>query len=333
MSENIGIYTIRTDRTSKDLLMKNLKENEISMGWGGGITDTDLDASKETFRENIVKVYKDITPRRIGNLARGLTEIKENDILMIPNLPEAGKFIVGVAEKDPYRHDKEDDSHLNHRIKLKEIYGLDGKLDMKNEKVSEWYAKLWGMRLPIYPNYHHHECIENLLEGLRTGKIKELEISELEEYLEKLHKKCIEEMKKELLKTAPHIGPLSFERICEKIMEFHGYKISSRNKYDRKGGDADLIASKEAASPFEREIERIYIQIKKHSIKIGKTDKKAIEQVWKIMEDEKNDMGCVMSLGEFDKEAKDYAEEKEIILIPGDEICRMLLQVISNFKS
>ena len=40
-----------------------------------------------------------------------------------------------------------------------------------------------------------------------------------------------------------------------------------------------------------------------------------------------------MSLGEFDEEAEKYAEEKEIILIPGNEICRMLLQVISNFKS
>ena len=329
MSENIGIYTIRTDRTSKDLLLERLKEKEICMGWGGGITDIDLDAGKETFRENIVKVYKDITPRRIGNLARGLTEIKENDILMIPNLPEAGKFIVGLAEKDPYRHDKEDNSHLNHRIKLKEIYGLDGKLDMKNEKVSEWYAKLWVMRLPIYPNYHHHDCIENLLEGLRSGEIKELEASALEEYLGSKLDKYVKEMKEDLLK-APLTGPLSFERICEKIVEFHGYKISSRNKYDRKGGDADLIASKEENSPFERRIENIYIQIKKYS---GNTDKGALEQIEKLAKMNENDAKCVMSLGEFDEEAKNYAYEKEIILIPGNDICRMLLQVISNFKS
>ena len=201
---------------------------------------------------------------------------------------------------------------------------------MKNEKVSEWYAKLWVMRLPIYPNYHHHECIQNLLEGLRIGKIKELEISELEEYLEKLRKKCIEGMKEELLNVAPHIGPLSFERICERIVEFNGYKVRSRNKYDGEGGDADLIASKIDFSPFERKVERIYIQIKKYS---GNTDKGALEQIEKLAKINENDAKCVMSLGEFDEEAEKYAEEKEIILIPGNEICRMLLQVISNFKS
>ena len=200
---------------------------------------------------------------------------------------------------------------------------------MKNEKVSEWYAKLWVMRLPIYPNYHHHECIQNLLEGLRIGKIKELEISELEEYLEKLRKKCIEGMKEELLNVAPHIGPLSFERICERIVEFHGYEVSERNKYDGEGGDADLIASKIDFSPFERKVERIYIQIKKY---LGNTDKRALEQIEKLAKINENDAKCVMSLGEFDEEAEKYAEEKEIILIPGDEICRMLLQVISNFK-
>ena len=330
MSEDRRIYTIRTDRTAKEFLIERLKEKELCMGWGGGITDVDLYASKETFRENIVKVYKDITTRRIGNLARGLTEIKENDILMIPNLPEDGKLIIGIAEKSPYRHEKEDDKHLNHRIRLKEVYGLNGKLDIKNEKISEWYAKLWVMRLPIYPNYYHEECIGSLVEGLRSGEIEELKPSELKEYLDVKLKKYIKEVKKDLKETSNNIGPLSFERICEKIVEFQGYKISSRNKYDRKGGDADLIASKEEISPFERRIENIYIQIKKYS---GNTGREALEQIEKLEKINENDAKCVMSLGEFDADAISYADEKEIILIPGDEICRMLLQVISNFKS
>ena len=68
--------------------------------------------------------------------------------------------------------------------------------------------------------------------------------------------------------------------------------------------------------------------MKKHT---GTTDRHAVEQLLPMMRQEPNAEGCVMSLADsFSEEAEELAQNHGILLMGGDEICRLLLDELAK---
>jgi hypothetical protein len=150
----MNTYNFRIDKKGIKLILDRLEtENALSMGWGGGI-DYNLDLKKSSnLWSDFKNCYKGITTRRFNSICK-IKSFKDGDVIIVPHLPKDGKFIIGIVDGDfnqCYIYDEKDGTHLNHKIKLKKIYGLDSSLDIHNQLVHTWYAKLNWMRLPIYP--------------------------------------------------------------------------------------------------------------------------------------------------------------------------------------
>ena len=120
------------------------------------------------------------------------------------------------------------------------------------------------------------------------------------------------------------VTPDKLERIVKWYMRSLGASyvyIPAKNASDKpEGGDADVIAE------FATLRVRFYIQVKKHEDMSGK---KAVEQIaaytQAIDEDGYTLISWAISTAEFGDDASELARVKNVRLIGGQELCRMLL--------
>lgn len=323
----MNFYNFRTDISHRDLLLKRLKDNVLSLGWGGGSENLDL-----RYVENFKLAYPDITSRKMNSIKK-IKKFKDNDIVVVPKLPNNGKFLICVVDGDfpnCYSYVENDKTHLNHCIKVKKIYGFDNELDIHNVKVREWYAKLGWMRLPIYPLFRYSNIFSSLIDDLENNKNVVLDSSEFGDYVENLRKDIKEKIRKSLVNISPSNSNISFENVCRNIIESYGYKFEKPNHF-LNGGDADLIFSisdysnENLNNPFIKKENRLYVQIKKHQ---GESGTKAVEQLIKIIEEDREEsaQGCAITLGTFSENAEELADENDIILINGDKLIDLFIE-------
>lgn len=325
----MNILNMRIDRNHTKILNERLRNKFISMGWGGGDIEN-LDLTQDNDLWKLFKsCYNDrISIRRFNSILK-IKKLRDNDILIIPHLPSPGKFVVGIVDgdfPDCYCYQENDLTHLNHRIKLKTIYGLDGNLDIHNFMVQKWYAKLSWMRLPFYPLSKYQDIFLYLIEKLRNEPNLSFDKSQLVDYFYEIKKKIKKMLIKELNLVSPSNSNINFEQICRELIESYGYIFEKSHKYQN-GGDADLIFEipDDITSPFELSMSKLYVQIKKHS---GTSDEKAILQLLKIMEEYKTtniSQGCAITLGEFSKKALELAEQNDIVTINGDDLVELII--------
>lgn len=226
-------------------------------------------------------------------------------------------------------HEANDDDHLNHRILVKRSYGLDGNISIYNTVLSAWYAKLQWLRLPVLPIPEHQEAFQSVITHLDAAPRMLFAVSPLEEHLSGLLDGVLERLKAELGRTLnPSNSDLSFESLCERLLVKSGYSVVGRNVFDGEGGDVDIHCTRKRgdASPFETGDVTLYVQVKKHQ---GITDQTAVRQLVRMMSKDPSADGCVMSLAEdFTMEAKELAEQNDILLINGTSVCRLALKIM-----
>lgn len=335
------VYNFRVDQSKLEVQLERLKNDHfISMGWGGGQNSKfSLNDGYKEFRKRFFQKYQDSSVRRVNNIWR-ITYFKDNDILVIPHMPDYDHFMIMKVSGDfpkCYSFDKEDenDTHLNNRIYVKDIRGLNGELNISNEFIISWRSKLAWMRLPVYPLRNYEDLFLNLFEILSDKDRKSLSESSLDTILTKSMKdpldKFINCFAKEIQVNCSNTGSLSFEKVCEMIVNYYGYQVRSKNHFDREGGDADLICIKDKSllSPFEQNEDVLYVQVKKHE---GITDEGAVRQLSQIMntDQDNNAVGFVMSLcDDFTESAKNLALSENIGLMSKKEICTILLQILA----
>lgn len=330
---NYLIYNFRIDRSFREDIINRIKtEKTLSQGWGGG--DYNLSLRDEDFINKCYEYYKLNSTRIPTNLTR-IREFKDNDIIVVPHLPEDRKVTFMIVDGDYsncYEYVKNDKTHQNHRIKIKEVYGLKGNVEIYNEKLVNWYGKLQWMRLPILPIDRFSKGINDIIDKLKEDPYFEFKMTELDEYLLNKKNELISKLKKDLQKINASNGAISFEKICEKILKDNGYEIKKRKVYDKNGGDIDLecVRNRNDISPFESGEVKLFVQIKKHE---GETDEYAVNQVSKFMDKNPEADGCVMTLADkFSDNAIKEANAKNISLLNGKEICEMLLRSLLHIN-
>ncbi len=157
------IYNFRFDRDALTEILRRLREgNFISQGWGGSDNNLDISRlSKSQFIRNCQEYYE----LKTSNIPRSLSKIydfKNGDILVTPHLPEYGKVSLHIVEGDfpaCYDYLEHDDAHLNHRIKIRKSYGIEGSISIDNFELAHWRSKLQSLRLPILPIKQQNEPI------------------------------------------------------------------------------------------------------------------------------------------------------------------------------
>ena len=330
------IYNFRHDKTQTDDIAKRAaEEKQLSQGWGGG-HGAQLDLRQEGFVERVMHHYEgDLRSTRIPTNLTRMASFQDGDLLVTPHLPEYGLVSLHVVDgnfPDCYHYDgeDEDDTHLNHRIRLKRSVGLDGRISIYNEKLLPWYAKLQWLRLPVLPIPDFEGAFSEILNEVEEDPSRELLPSELDEFLDEVARKVEDLVIGKLRSMPPSAGAISFERLCERLLESAGYVIEAHNQFDRQGGDADLRCrrSRRDTSPYEGGDVTLFVQIKKHE---RETDEWAVEQVLKMMEAEPHADGCVMSAADgYTDSAKKRADGNAIVLLDKSAICSQLLPLLAG---
>ncbi|MBC9785336.1 hypothetical protein H1S01_12535 [Heliobacterium chlorum] len=243
------IYNVRYDRNEQEEVIRRIREESLlSQGWGGG--DYDLRVERSDFVERCKNYYGMTSTRIPTNLSR-LRDFKDGDLLVVPHLPEHGRVSIFVVDGDfptCYDYLPNDQTHLNHRIKIKNAFGLDENISVYHSDLTAWYGKLQWMRLPIFPIEQYTSEFEKIIGALTQNPQTDFPASSLEQFLEKEYKRILEELKKSLNLMNPSLSSISFENICKDLLEFNGYTIIGRNKYDGKGGDIDFYCIRKRTS-------------------------------------------------------------------------------------
>jgi hypothetical protein len=321
------LYNFRIDqKQTAEIIARLQTEKALSQGWGGA--GTDLNLRDPDFVQRVRDNYSMRSTRRPTNLTR-IRQFKNGDKLIIPHLPQWHKVTICEVDGDYpacYVYVPNDDTHLNHRIRVKRVLGLDGNVDMRSLPLVAWYGKLPYLRLPVLAIPQYESAVDEILTQLGGNPAQVYESSTLTAYLEEQIEQTISALTERLYNAPASAGAFSFEAVCRHVVEQHGYVYEGGSRYDRQGGDVDLrfVRERTDASPFETGDARLVVQVKKHR---GVTDEYAVEQVSKIIGDERDTLGCVMSLAdEFSEAASKLAEERGIQLMNGDQICRLLLK-------
>jgi hypothetical protein len=320
------IYNFRIDRSQRDFLLEELNKNRILyQGWGNFSLDSD------SFVED-TKTYYSLKSTRTPSSLVKIKSFKENDMLLIPHLPENGLVTIVIVDSDYpscYKWKTGQPNHLNHGIRVKKVYGLNGNISMYNHMLVEWYGKLTGLRLPVLALSNMDETAQELINILEADPEARIEKSSMNDYLSDQTNRLIDTLLSQLQQLSPSRSDLSFEKVCEELLTHYNYETVRRNYYNSKNGDADLVLKKlhNSHSPFEIGEYYLFVQIKKHK---GETDDQAVDQLINIMEDDTEYFpakGCVISLAEtFSESAIIKAAEAGIQMINGATITKLLAQ-------
>ena len=260
-------YNFRYDRSRTiEILERIHRDKQFSQGWGGG-EGADLDLRKDDFVAKTVEHYNLGTTRIPSNLTR-MRQFMDGDMLIVPHLPKNGTVSVHIIDGDfphCYRYDGLDSVHLNHRIALKSSFGLKGEISIDHVTLLAWHRKLRALRLPVLAIPDFSEAFSDIVTKLNSDPSLSFGPSELIEFLNRVFESVKDLVTKELRSIPSTGGAISFETLCEQLLKESGYQIVERHKYDRKGGDVDLVCkrSRKDMSIFEDGDVTLLVQVKK----------------------------------------------------------------------
>jgi Holliday junction resolvase-like predicted endonuclease len=320
------IYNFRFDRDRRETVLRRLQEQgELCQGWGGG-TDPNHHLQKENFRKRTVETYDMENTNVATNLTR-MRDFNDGDRLVTPHLPEKGTVSVHEVQgafPECYTYVDVDDTHLNHRIQIRQSWGLNGTISANHWKLAPWKAKLPWFRLPIIAIEGVGTGFQEIVAALREDPSQKFPESDLSKYLNEMESELMGETQSRLERIAPSGSGISFEEIALHILRTEGYVKKGQHHYDGVGGDVDFVLTRDEVTPFETDETVLFVQVKKHT---GKTGVGAVKQVVQMMEKEPDAGGCVITLADrFSDEAQELAERNGIALIDGSTTCRLLMQ-------
>ena len=322
------LYQFRIDSDQRETLLERLeRENQLCQGWGGGCGGG-LSLAGLEFVAKTAKAYDLQTTRIPSNLTR-IRDFRDGDVVVTPHLPSRGRVSVHIVDGDYpacYSYVEDDPVHLNHRVRVRESFGLSGSINDGNARLVPWRGKLQWRRLPVLRIPEYEKDFAALIAALRVDPDSKFEASSLDEYYDSLLTEVLGFVEDRLQKINPSGGLISFEAVCETLITDAGFTVVERNSYDRTGGDVDLkcVRSRSDVSPFESGETLLFVQIKKHS---GVSGPEGVRQVLQMMRAEPAANGCVMTLAtSFDEEAEQLARSEGITLLAGRDIGPLLLR-------
>ena len=328
------IYNVRHSKTQLQYIVDCItNQHQFCQGWGGDV-DGDLDIRKDTFFQACCEYYEDtLNSTRIPtNLFRYIPALEDGDILVTPHIPKYGCASIHIVDgdfPDCYQH-VPDDSHLGHRIRIRDSIGMNEELSIYSERLIPWKAKLQWMRLPFIQIDQYWDSFSEIINEFRKDSSTQFEPAQFDRYLNGLAERVAEFLTSELRDLNPAGGEISFERICEILLQETGYTIHRRRWFDGKGGDVDIECRRSLsnASPYEGGDVILYVQAKKFQ---NEADQVAVDQIIQMIEPKQRIEGCVMSTADgFSDEAEKLADSHGIVLLNKLALSAQLLPFLAK---
>lgn len=323
-------FLFRID-SGTEVVRNEIKAGRLRQGWGKEDMylkkDEDV-VSKDEWVKNFPKEWGgslEYIERKYNNL-KIMLDIKKDDIIIIPKYPSWNSFSV-VKALDRYNFQMPGSDDFGHyiNIDLKTLRSFNYEYNNFTKAI---HSKLRGYQSPL----------NNVRSGEIFNAAKELlnmESTEESIKIEDIVKYNFENELKEIKESLYKVSARDIERIVEKLFLKQGYSIEHRNKYDRKGGDADLILVRRL--PILDEIDelnsydKIYIQVKHKNGDIC-GDREGIDQLNKIVKTIEKDCNNIYKVlvctSLFSDELKELAVQENIILIDGLQLTRLIIKYL-----
>ncbi|HWO95345.1 MAG TPA: restriction endonuclease [Bacillus sp. (in: firmicutes)] len=324
----------QNDRDRK-LLYQEILQGRLRQGWGFSEKIT-LSQGKESFIRNYLSVVNasEKTAQKQWNVLSRMLHIKHGDTIVIPKQPDHHHFLIVKAKQNPnsdgcyefmeplqqtddYRHV----IHIDHEnIQIVHYDSLQTPLVIKRLLKSIAYSS------PV--NFVKKQGFKAAVDKVFASEEKN---SLVEAYPVQTKLQIFEDqLYQEWVKTVRDLTPSDFEKLVKKYMQDNGFDILKTNSYDRKGGDIDLLCSKEiqVETPFEpKSITLAYcIQIKKHD---NYTNAKGVDQLNLMAEKLNLENAAIIqkiliSLADgFTEECVNLANESNVLLLNGLEFAQL----------
>lgn len=337
--ENRKCFVIRTSDEEKEWIWKEIQKGQLRQGWGiSGIQlkevrgNVDKDKWINRYKENALRYWNynatDQEAEKRYKILSKMLKLNKGDIIVVPKMPSYDSFII-LSVKKEYEFDFESKQNRDNYEDFRHVINI----DTTNIKVFNYYSStdsvLIHKKMRAYQSAVNNVWNEEFIEAVeelvkKEGDTRSKNINDLFKNI-KLDsiKKTWEGIKK--------LSPRDLEKLVEQTFINAGYKVLSRNKYDREGGDSDLVLTK--SLPLISDCVdldyKIYIQIK-HKNDIDNDDIDGVEQLIKITDTEEGDhMKILISTAKkFTEQCKIKANGNNVVLIDGFKLVDMITKYI-----
>lgn len=316
-------------------------KGKLRQGWGAkGMTILQA-------REDFISAWYDIwgdegTEKKyiIGkwNTLQIINDMHEGDLIIIPKLSlsdgdQWNSFTIARRTAEPYAFSLISDD-FGHIVPVEPIVSFTYSHNHASRIVS---AKFKAYQRPINRVYAADFCdaVDQLLEEFYKSPTtcRSDDMSPLEALIAPVAQSkqaCLKQIVAQINKWQPY----QLEKIIEELFVKNGYTKLANNRYDRLGGDIDLVFDSFVSNTFMADIfsfsqnthmPEIRIQAKnKRDIDAG--DIEGVEQLIKMEGHESSINILINTTEEFSDGAKNLAAEKGVILINGTDFASLLVK-------
>lgn len=338
--EEPNCIVFRQNAADRELLYNELLKGRVRQGWGYS-QEFSLYQGMEDFINSYQNVTKGSfeTAQKQWNVLSKMLYIKEGDTIVIPKQPNHHHFIIATAKKDPNSHvcyefgdpleNTNDYRHIIHidPNSIQEVHYDSPLAPFIIKRLLKSIA--YSGPINFVRNRDFKLAIEEIIN--ENDKAELSEPHPLPQKLQRIEHSLYEEW----VKTVRNLTPSDFEKLVKKFMRDNGFYILKSNSYDRKGGDIDLLCSKEipVSTPFEpKSITLSYcIQIKKHK---NLTDATGVHQLVNMeknlnLEDSNVVQKILISLADgFTNDCEVLANDHNVTLINGIDFAQLYFKSI-----
>lgn len=328
----MACYIFRIDTTNK-FIINELKSGKLRQGWGMKNMYFKNDLGDITSESDWIDKYhwEDTANKKKNKFKnlRNMLNIKKGDIVVIPKFPKPNCLeIARIAEEYKFcMTDTNDDFGHLLKIDLESVRIFNYSANSETKVI---HSKLRAYQSPINLIYNKLviESIENLINMESVNdSIK----------IEDIIKKNFEDQLENIREGFYKVTNRDIEDMTAKIFTNRGYILQSRNRYNKEGGDVDIILTKNLDILEEIDDEKssdlVYIQVK-HKTGENFNDIEGINQLERIVKSDFNDQAMlgniykvlVCTAKSYHREMEESANEKGIILVNGLQLARLVIK-------
>ncbi len=338
------VFRITNDPKRRSMLRKELIVNgTLRQGWGAeGMTimqgcDEFISAWRHIWGDS--DASESYMTAKWNNL-RIIEEMAAGDIIVIPKLSldsedEWSSFTIVRKTDSPYRFEViADASDFGHIIPVEPIVSFGY---IHNDATRVVSAKFKAYQRPVNRVYAEDFCraVDRLLEEYNSNpqtRFKE-DMSPIEA-LSAPTASAKKDYIKSIVSQINQWQPQQLEKIIEELFTKNGYTKLANNRYDRMGGDIDLIFDAFAPNTFMADIFGFSSSVSMPEIRIQAKNKRAVdtndmagvEQLIKMDGHESSINILINTTENFSDNTKSLAAEKGVILINGTEFASLLIK-------
>ena len=339
---NYYVFRVNYDEHYSDI-RKEVKQGRLRQGWGAeGMSclqsrDDFMNAWKKKWGEN------DATEQyMIGkwNMLQIISEMQEGDRIVIPKMSLDDReqwncFTIVERTADPYRFEpltlKDDFGHI---VPVRPVVSFSYGHNDKSRVVN---AKFKAYQRPINRVYaqEFHDAVNALVKEFNEdpSACKKDDMTTVDALAVSVAKGKIaylEQIVNQINQWQPH----HLEKVIEELFVKNGYVKRGNNRFDKKGGDIDIVFDSFVPNTFMADILSFSQNVQMPEIRIQAKNKNGVDEgdiegVKQLIKMEGHETAInilINTTKQFSNDAKTLAAKNGVILINGMEFAALLVK-------